>query len=170
MRSTCSRHGCVAARSLISSKSCRKKGQSPTSVTERLTRQRDRLCGSNWRGGRWECRRAFGAERERHLPSAQARVPHGGEGCSHLHAAQMHDGTVIKFLLIPSKEGIIISVNEPQADAAARRCWCPLQKKQHPITKLQGDVVFRRGITLGHPQPATDDPMNYSLASNVVSS
>ena len=47
---TYSRHGCVAARSLISSKSCRKKGQSPTSVTERRTRQRDRLCGSNRRG------------------------------------------------------------------------------------------------------------------------
>ena len=44
------------------------------------------------------------------------------------------------------------------------------KKKQHQITKLQGDVVFRRGITLGHPQPATDDPMNCSLASNVVSS
>ena len=80
---TCSRHGCVAARSLISTKSCRKKGQSPTSVTERRTRQRDkprvlsshhRLRGSNRRGGRWECRRACGAERERHLPCAQARV------------------------------------------------------------------------------------------------
>ena len=78
---TCSRHGCTAAWSSISSKSCRKKGQSPTSVTGKRTRlpkpqvlsSHHRLCGLNRRGGRWECRRAYGAKRERHLPSGQAR-------------------------------------------------------------------------------------------------
>ena len=73
---TCSRHGCRAAWSLMSSISCRKKGQSPTSVTGRRTPQRykppvlsshRRLCRSNRR-------RACGAERECHLPSGQARV------------------------------------------------------------------------------------------------
>ena len=29
--------------------------------------------------------------------------PHGGGGCSHQHAAQVHDGTVIKLLLIAFK-------------------------------------------------------------------
>ena len=127
---TCSRHACTAAWSSMSQQTLAR-GQSPTSETERRTRQRDRpqvlsshrrLCGLYRRGGRWECRRARGGERERHLPSGQARDPYGGGISSHQHAAQVHDGAVIKFPKIPSKEEIITSVNEPQADAAARRC------------------------------------------------
>ena len=38
---TCSRHGSMAAWSSMFSKSCPKKGQLPTSVTEKRTRQRD---------------------------------------------------------------------------------------------------------------------------------
>ena len=107
---TCSRHGCTAAWSSMSSKSCRKKGQSPTSVTGRRTRlpnpqvlsSHHRLCRLKRRGGRWECRRAYGAERERpsFWPSTR---PHGGGGCSHQLAAQVHVGTVIKLLLIAFK-------------------------------------------------------------------
>ena len=39
--------------------------------------------------------------------------PLGGGGCSHRLVAQVHDGEVMKFPQIPSKEGIIISVFEP---------------------------------------------------------
>ena len=78
---TCSRHGCTAVCSINVQRTLAK-GQSPTSVTGRRTRQRDRpqvlsshrrLCGLHRRGGRWECRRACGWVRERHLPSGQAR-------------------------------------------------------------------------------------------------
>ena len=81
-----------------------------------------------WQKGMPPCRRSVKRTPPSFWPSTR---PHGGQGCSHLHAAQVHDGTVIKFLLIPSNEGKIISVNEPQADAAARRCLCPVQRKKN---------------------------------------
>ena len=137
---TCSRHACRTAWPSIPSKPCRKKGQSPTSVTGRRTRQRDspevlsshrRLCGffpARWQMGMPSCLRSGKRTPPAFWPSTR---PYGGGICSHQHAAQVHDGAVIKFPKIPSKEEIIISVNEPQADAAARRSWCPVQRKKN---------------------------------------
>ena len=132
------------------------------------------IFSARWQMGMPSCPR-----RRKRTPPAfgPSTRPYGGGVCSHQHAAQVHDGAVIKFPKIPSKEEIIISVNEPQADAAS----CAKKEKLHSSKKKEklhiwvshqaaGHVVFRRGITLGHPQPATNDPMNRSLASNVVSS
>ena len=177
---TCSRHGCRASWSLISSKPWRKKGQSPTSVIGRRTRQRDKPAIVEFSPQIvWikspSCLRSGKRTPPSFWPSTS---PHGSQGCSQKHAAQVHDGTVTKFLLIPIKTKKSSASMNSKEGATARR-WCPLQKKRkknctsrkkHPITKLQGAVVFRRGITLGHPQPAMDDPMNCSLASTVVSS
>ena len=89
----------------------RKKGQSPTSVTRRRTRQRQAASfefspqivwskSARWPMGVASCLRS----RKRTPPSFWPTTrPHGGGGCSHQHAAQVHDGTVIKFVPIPIK-------------------------------------------------------------------
>ena len=57
-------------------------------------------------------------------------------------------------------------------------CWCPFQRKKSSTPRKKkkkrsrsGFVTKRqRPVTFRHPQPATNVPMNCSLASNVVSS
>ena len=86
------------------------------------------IISARWQMGMPSCPRRGKRTPPAFWPSTR---PYGGGICSHQHAAQVHDGAVIKFPKIPSKEEIIISVNEPQADAAARRSWCPVQRKKN---------------------------------------
>ena len=128
---TCSRHGCTAVCSINVQQTLAKES-TITNVSDRkadaaarqaasfeFSPQIVRIFFGEVADRKFRC--ACGGRRERHLPSGQARDPYGGGISSHQHAAQVHDGAVIKFPKIPSKEEIITSVNEPQADAAGRR-------------------------------------------------
>ena len=171
----------MAARSSVSSKPCRKKGQSTTSVTGRRTRQRDkpqvlsshhRLCGVNRRGGRWEWRRGRGAERERHLPSGRARDHMVVEDAVTSMRHRCTTARSSNFCRSRSRRSASMNGGKMrQRDNAGVLCkernTALLEKTNGSwsgfVTTLQGD------FTLRHPQPAMN-PTHRSLASSVVSS
>ena len=134
-----------------------------------------RLCGLNWRGGRWEWRRACGAERERHLPSGRARdrmvVEDAVTSIRHRCTTARSSNLCRSRSRRKTSSASMYSGKMLQRDTAGVLCTerktAPLEKngsRSGFVTTLQGDVTLR------HPQPATNVPMNCSLAPNVVSS
>ena len=157
---------------------CRKKGQSSTSVNGRRTRQRQALCfefspqivwskSARWPVGVASCLRS----RKRTPPSFWPTTrPHGGGGCSHQDAAQVHDGRVIKFVPIPIKtKTSSASMNSGkmlQRDTAGVLCrernTAPLEKKQ-----LQVWVRHQAAGRCHTPPPTTSNECSHELLSGI---
>ena len=174
----------MAARSSISRNPCRKKGQSPTSVTGRRTRQRQAASfeffspqivwskSARWPMGMASCLRSTKKNATFLLADHETTWWWRMQSPACRTGARRHGHQICAD---PDQDENVISVNEQWEDAAERHCSCPLHRKKHCtprkknssrsgfVTTLLGDVTLR------HPQPVTNS-MNCSLASNVVSS
>ena len=71
----------------------------------------------------------------------------------------------------PDQDENMISVNERKADAATRRCWCPLHRKKHytPRKKKQLQVWVRHHAAerCHFPPPTTSNECSHELLSGM---
>ena len=97
--------------------------------------------------------------------------PHGGGGCSHQHAAQVHDGTVIKILPIPIKtktsSASMNSGKMRQRDTPGVLCkernTALLEKKK----QLQVWVRHQAAERCHFPPPTTSNECSHELLSGI---
>ena len=108
---------------------------------------------ARWQMGMPSCLRSGKRTPPSFWPSTR---PHGGGGCSHLYAAQVHDGTVIKFLQIAStwytSSASMNSGKIRQRDTARVLCK---ERKTAPLEKTAPGLGSSPSCRRCHSPPPT---------------